>query len=117
MVTTTDVIQGADYGSGVDSLNLQERGNAIDFDSIDTVAQLEGQEVTTTLQMVKDNSEFESALDIQGDVSGTYGIFGGSARVDFAKNCKFNHYSVFLIARVTVKNATRRIKNTRFKPN
>jgi len=60
MVTTTDVIHSADYGSGVDSLNLQERGNAIDFDSIDTVAQLEGQQVTTTLQMVKDYSELQN---------------------------------------------------------
>lgn len=96
MVTTTDVIDSADYGSGVDSLNFKERGSAIDFDAVDTVAQLEGQRVTTTIEMINDASNFAKSLNIDGDVSGAYGIFGGSARVDFAKSCQFNDYSSVL---------------------
>ena len=69
----------------------------------------QGQQVSYSIQRIESLSDLQTALGVNVDANATYGMFSGSAKVDFANNSTFHDYSIFLLVQVQVTNSFRRI--------
>jgi hypothetical protein len=96
---------GMTYGQGFDSLTGFIRGFGIAHQVPETLPNAGGQTIRYFLNKTEDESELKKQLGLSAEVHAQFGLFGASAKVEFAESSSFNSYSVFLVARVQVQNA------------
>lgn len=100
---------GMTYGRGIDSLTGRNRGMALQAADAQSVPGAGGQKVRYYLNKTESVRELEKSLGLHAEVNAQFGLFGASAKFDFAESSAFNSYSVFLVARVEVENAFQQI--------
>lgn len=62
------------------------------------------------LLLVKSTEEFDNALDINVEVGGTAGLFGGSAKFDLKKRSKVSNSATFCVLRVVSHHAYQQLE-------
>ncbi len=97
--------QGMNFGMGVNLLNGQIAGKAVDPGPVTTTVSAAGQTVTYQLKIVTSLEEIYNSLGISVEASGHYGLFSASGKVKYANEAKFNTQSTFLVAHCFVENA------------
>ena len=101
--------RGMSYGRGFDSLTGRIRGFGLQSATEEAVPDAAGQTIKYYLNKVETVQDLEKSLGLQAEVHAQFGLFGASAKFDFAQSATFNSFSVFLVARVEVTNAFRQI--------
>ena len=76
-----------------------------------------GQTIDFYLNKIERVEDLQSALDISVEAEGSYMLFSASARFSFVERCHFNSYSLFLLARTTVKNSFLRMRDVKINPS
>jgi hypothetical protein len=115
MTERVTLMDGVNFGTGVDFSRLAAVGTAVDFDSPTLTAGQQGQGSSSFFaKKVEARHEYESALGLSGEIGASFKLFGGSAKASFAENCAFQQYSVFCVARIQVSNAVFQIAKPRF---
>jgi hypothetical protein len=103
---TVDWMDGMDYGKGFNSVTGTVRGKAVNHHLPSTIPDVSGQKVLYSILKITSFQDFESALSVEISASGSYGMYSGSAMLNFAESRKLNSYTEYLVARVTVENPT-----------
>src|SRR6266516_2157619 len=115
-MATVDVVQGMDFGAGINSLIGQVRGDAvIRTDPQDTLG-ASGQKVLINVKLDESQEDLNSALNISAEVSASFVVFGGSDKFTFAEKCGFHQFSLFLVVHVSVVNAFKQMRDVQLKP-
>ena len=104
------------YGLGFNSLTGKIRGDALVPGQAKEIKGVEGQTIRYYLSKVESVEELHTQLGLSAEVNAQFGLFGASAKFDFAQTSTFNSYSVFMVARVEVINAFRQLDGPRLDP-
>ncbi len=105
-MANVDIVLGMDYGVGIDSLGGKIRGNAVTLVPPHAIAGTgEGQKILLVISQVESQEDLNRALNISADVSAGFSFFGGDAKFQFAEQCQYHQYSVWLVAHISVQNA------------
>lgn len=105
MARDFDFIHGMMFGSGLDSLRGNVRGNAVVSASGRPPAAVDtGQTVSFSLQRVESEDDYESALSMSVEAAATFGLFGGSGSFSLSQKHAFHSYSKYLIVCIRVEN-------------
>jgi hypothetical protein len=104
------------YGLGFNSLTGKIRGDALVPGQAKEIKGVEGQTIRYYLSKVESVEELHTQLGLSAEVNAQFGLFGASAKFDFAQTSSFNSYSVFMVARVEVINAFRQLDGPRLDP-
>jgi hypothetical protein len=105
-MATVNIVQGMDYGIGMDGLGGKVRGNAVTTPPPRAISGTgEGQEILLVISQVESQEDLNKTLNISADVSAGFSFFGGDAKFAFAQNCQYHSYSVWLVAHISVQNA------------
>lgn len=105
-MANVNIVQGMDFGIGIDSLGGKIRGNAVTIAPIHAIPGTgEGQEINLVISQVESQDDLNRALSISADVSAGFSFFGGDAKFEFAQQCQYHNYSVWLVAHISVQNA------------
>lgn len=76
-----------------------------------------GQQVVTDCITVKDVETLHKSLGISIDAGGSYMGFSGSSKVDYVNSCDFSNFSMYVVVRVSVKDAAETIDSPAFTPD
>lgn len=109
----TEYGYGMDLGVGLDTLSGRQRGDGVVRTPAEEVTGAEGQTVSFFLDRIETLEQLETALGVSAEASVGFGIGGGSAKLDFVRNCSFNSFSLFMLARVAVMNSFRQMRDVR----
>lgn len=101
---TVGYMNGYTYGVGVDSASGDARNMAASGAPA-TVPQAGGDVVTYQMTEIESFSQMTTSLGISASASGGVGLFGASARMDFAKSTNVNDSSLYLLVTVKVTKA------------
>lgn len=112
-MSLVEYVDGMDYRAGFDTLQGKPKGTGITSSDPAPVMGGAGQSTELSLIRVKTADEFQRALDINTNVSVSYGIFGASAAFRFIEDRKFKSYHVYAIAKVRVLNPLSMIHDIR----
>lgn len=115
--TNIPYAQGMDYGMGVNLLNGDIAGRAVDPGDITGPVQAGGQTVHYNIIRITSFEELYSSIGISVEASGHYGLFSASGKFSYAKEAKFNSQATFLVARCVVENAFTQAENPQIKPD
>jgi hypothetical protein len=115
-MTDLDFNRLLDYGTGVNSLTLGPRGEALDFDEPSSIADVSGQIIQFKLHTIQSRQDFENAFSIDAKIKASYGLFGASAKFSYSESLQYTDEKKYAITTVEVINNTRQIKNIRYKP-
>jgi hypothetical protein len=107
---------GMDYGMGVNLLNGDVVGQALDPGTPSTIPNAKGQDVNYVLEIVNSMEDLYSKLGISVEASGRYGVFNASGKMQYANESKFNTQATFLLARCKVINAFTQVKQAQITP-
>lgn len=107
--------QGMNYGMGVNLLNGDIAGKAVDAGTITGPTLAGGQTTRYNLSLVNSFEELYSSIGISVEASGHYGLFSASGKFNYAKESKFNSQSTFLLARCVVENAFTQAEDAQLK--
>ncbi|MFI2735950.1 hypothetical protein [Streptomyces sp. NPDC018711] len=102
------------YGIGFNSLTGAIRGYPLIRRNPEPIEHAGGQTVRYYLNKVESVEELKTQLGLSVEVDAQFGLFGASAKFEFAKSSAFNSYSVFLVARVEVTNAFQQLIDPAF---
>jgi hypothetical protein len=108
--------QGMNYGMGVNLLNGDIAGKAVNPGEITGPTQAGGQTTSYNLSLINSFEELYSSIGISVEASGHYGLFSASGKFKYAKESKFNSQSTFLLARCVVENAFTQVEDAQIKP-
>ena len=108
-------VQGMNYGMGVNLLNGDIAGKAVDPGMITGPTLAGGQTVRYNLTIINSFEELYSSIGISVEASGHYGLFSASGKFNYAKESKFNSQSTFLLARCVVENAFTQAEDAQLK--
>lgn len=97
--------EGMNYGSGVNLLNGNIAGRAVDAGPISGPTGAVGQTVIYSLLKVTSFEALYDSIGISVDASGQYGLFSADGKFKYAKQSQFNSQATFLVASCEVKNA------------
>lgn len=117
MFADIDFKDGMDFGIGIDDMTLNPRGNAVVAAELVTADLGEPQIIQTDLTTLDTYDEYQHSFDFTEQVSVSYGLFGGSEKFSFAENHRYNSYTKYVMAKVNVTNAFKKIKTPRFDPD
>jgi hypothetical protein len=109
-------LDGMDFGTGLDTLQLIPRGIGVtDLAGAPPAAPLggTGDAIVFQLQRTETYEDYQSAFDFGASATGVFGLFGGNAAFNFSEKRKFHGFSQFLVASVTVTKAFKKIPNPR----
>jgi len=113
-------LDGMDLGTGINTLELMPRGIGVhDANRSPPATRVPGGGGDITIFQLQHPTFIEgfySALDLSLDFSAAFRLFGGNATFKFAENQKFNSFSQFLIASVTVTKAFKEIPEPQLDP-
>jgi hypothetical protein len=112
-MSVVDFAQGMNFGKGFSSLRGNIRGDGVTFDPPTTIDQAAGQIINFSILRVNSLEDFQSAVDIDVKASGRYKFFSASGSFGWSEKQKFNNYSEYLVAKVTVDNPLRMIHNVK----
>jgi hypothetical protein len=107
--------QGMNYGIGVNLLNGDIAGKAVDPGTITGPTQAGGQTTRYNLAIINSFEELCSSIGISVEASGHYGLFSASGKFSYAKESKFNSQATFLLARCVVENAFTQAEDAQIK--
>jgi hypothetical protein len=86
---------GMDYGVGVDTPSGSARNVAVT--GIESkINMASGDSLAYYISQIENQTELQTALEVSAEASANFGLFSGSARMNFAKNTKINTSSVFV---------------------
>lgn len=105
---------GVTYGRGFESLTGTVRGFPLNPSEPTEVKNAGGQRVMYYLNKVESMTELKTQLGLSAEVNARFGLFGASAKLDYAESASFNSFSVFLVARVQVTNAFKTLEDAAF---
>lgn len=105
--------RGMNYGIGVNLLNGDIAGKAVDPGEITGAG---GQTTRYNLTLINSFEELYSSIGISVEASGQYGLFNASGKFNYAKESKFNSQATFLLARCVVENAFTQAEDPQIKP-
>jgi hypothetical protein len=106
-----------DLGKGINSLTGLAKGKIFtSFDFTETTA-AQGQAVDFKMDQIESTEQLYSSLGISIEAEGRYGLFSASGKFQLAQESNFNSHSIFLLLKVRVKNAVKRIQNYKIDPN
>ncbi len=105
--------QGMNYGAGVNLLNGNIAGRAVDAGPVTEPTGADGQIVTYNLQKVSSFADLYEAIGISVAVSGQYGLFSADGKFKYAKESNFNSQATFLVAHCVVQNAFAQVESPR----
>ncbi len=88
-MTDIDFSRLLDYGIGVNSLTLEPRGEALDFDEPSSIANVSGQIIEFKLHTIQSREDFENAFSINAQVKASYGLFGASAKFSYSESLQY----------------------------
>lgn len=108
--------QGMNYGMGVNLLNGDIPGKAVNSGEITGPTQAGGQTTRYNLSLINSFEELYSSIGISVEASGHYGLFSASGKFSYAKESKINSQSTFLLARCVVENAFTQTEDAQIKP-
>ena len=108
--------QGMNYGLGVNLLNGDIAGKAVDPGAVTPPTQAAGQTTSYNLTLINSFEELYSSLGISVDAGGQYGLFSASGKFNYAKESNFNSQSTFLLARCVVENAFTQDEDPQIRP-
>ena len=108
--------EGMNYGMGVNLLNGDIPGKAVDPGQITGPTQAGGQTTSYNLTLINSFEELYSSIGISVEASGQYGLFSASGKFKYAKEAKFNSQATFLLARCVVENAFTQAEDPQLKP-
>ena len=111
-----EFVPGMNFRSGVDGLGGQVRGTALSAAAPESVAG-GGQATGLQVSLAENQTDLESALEISSDLSAAVGLFGGSAKFNFAEKCKTHHYSLYLVIHSRVLNDLKQISAPQLNPD
>lgn len=109
--------EGMNYGMGVNLLNGDIAGKAVDPGVISAPTQAGGQATTYNLSLINSIEELYSSIGLSVEASGHYGLFNASGKYGYAKESKFNSQSTFLLARCVVENAFTQAEDVQIRPD
>lgn len=108
--------QGMNYGMGVNLLNGDIPGKAVDPGAITGPTQAGGQTTSYNLTLINSFEELYSSIGISVDANGQYGLFSASGKFNYARESRFNSQSTFLLARCVVENAFTQVEDPQIRP-
>lgn len=108
-----DAESGIDYGVGFDALANEVRGDCVIRTTPKPPDGAGGQEIFFSLDQISDYSSLATAMSISisASLKATFGK--GSAKVQFLSEQTINQYSIYLLIRVSVKNAPKRMRDVK----
>jgi hypothetical protein len=103
------------WGYGFDSAGGQSTGAncLLELGAITTTSGAGGQVVSFSMDLVKSREELQKKISADVSVSASFGFGNASARAEYMKEQNFNSFSLFLVARTKVVNATQWISPQR----
>jgi hypothetical protein len=99
---------GQEIGQGFNSETRESIGTGLSVTSGSEDPFADGQDVTTSFQMVTDQDSLMEAMGMSASVDARYALFSGGAKMSFAESHAVNSFSSFIAGRCLVKNAQRR---------
>jgi hypothetical protein len=108
-------LPGMAFGAGVNSLNGEVKGDAVNRTSAEPPLDKQSQEVHLFMSKIESLEDLLESLDISVEAEGRYGLVSGSARFNFAKQTKVTEYNVYFLIRVTVVNGFQRMRDVTLK--
>lgn len=97
-----NLTNGMRFGSGVDSITQEVRGDAIEYQQINIGTG--GQIVSATVRMIEIQDHLMEEMNMTVSVGARYGLSTGDAKFDFATKNSVNQYSVYMLLRAFVRN-------------
>jgi len=97
--------EGMNYGMGINLLNGDVVGKALNPATPSTIPNAKGQVVSYVLEIVNSMEDLYGKLGVSVEASGRYGVFNASGKMQYANESKFNAQATFLLARCKVTNA------------
>jgi hypothetical protein len=82
---------------------------AVDGASITALTGAVGQQATFDISTIQDVETLHKTLGISVDAGGSYFGFSGSTKVDYANSCDFSSFSMYVVVKVSVHDATETI--------
>ena len=114
-INLTPWLAGMDFGVGVNSLNGDFKGDAVQRTPPEPPLDQSTQDVTLEMRRIDTLDDLQESLNISVEADGRYGLMSGSARFDFAKNSHITDYSVYFLIKVTVSNSFQRMRDVTLK--
>lgn len=95
-----------DIDHGFDALSCELKGVALDTKQAKPAESTPGQATDYRLQLVDSSDELRKSIGLSAQASVNMGVYGGDAKADFAASRSVNSSSVFLVAKVVVRDKT-----------
>lgn len=114
--TNIPFANGMNYGMGVNLLNGDIPGKAVDAGQITSPTNAKGLTTIYNLTIVRSFEELYNSLGISVEASGHYGLFGASGKFSYAEESKLNSQATFLLARCVVQNPFTQAENAQILP-
>ncbi len=106
-----DFLPGMDYGTGYDTLTGEIRGDAVIRTEPTNPVGLDGQQTLFKLEVVEDTHSLARSMEVNASASLRLGFGSGSAKAAFVSQQEVNSYSVFCVVSVSVRNATKAMRD------
>jgi hypothetical protein len=98
---------GQEIGQGYNSDTGESIGTALTTTNVNEDKVVDGQEVTTTIEIVTSQESLMESLGIAASADARYGLFSGGGKFDFAQKHAVNSFLSFIAGRCVVRNAVR----------
>jgi hypothetical protein len=114
MQRTLPFLDGMDLGLGINDLTGEVGSlSAIQFSGSGPAEGDPGMGAQYDTSLVSTSEQLYSALGIDVEAEGRYGLFSAEGKFSFAEESRFNRSSTFLVARAEIFNAFKRVRDPR----
>lgn len=104
-----------DFGKGIDTVTMEPKGYAVEGGAPEPVVGAGGWSALFNLRKVVSEEQYKSAFSLNVEASASWGVFGGSAKFDYAESQSYNRYSLYLVASIMIQGPFNQIKNPQLK--
>lgn len=100
-----------ELGKGLSSLTGEAKGSIFTGYELEENVAATGQKVEASLIKIESSEKLYESLNIDVELSASYGLFSADAKFGFASDSNINSHSIYYLYKVRVQNAVKRIKN------
>ncbi len=105
-----------ELGKGLSSLTGEAKGSIFTGYELEENVAATGQKVEASLIKIESSEKLYESLNIDVELSASYGLFSADAKFGFASDSNINSHSIYYLYKVRVQNAVKRIKKLQFDP-
>lgn len=111
-------VRGMKVGLGYDRLTGEPSTSpVVAGSSVSAIAGAGGQLVTSDCLIIQDVATLHKAVGVTADAGGAYAGFSASAKVDYLNSFDFSRFSIYVVVKVSVKNAFESVDSPAFSPD